>query len=763
MRPAAPTSAPAAAEERPAAEATSAPEPTQTEEKAAEGEATQTAAGARATEAPAAAAPGTTATELPAEVLTRIPPTPTAAATVAPEATLAPAPSDTSVPPTEVPTELPPTATSIPPTEPPPTAIPTVARTVAPTALPEPTRTVQPTVAPEAEEPTPVPVTPTTAPAALPAVEDRLVELEWPSAMRLGESDVIRLSFMPSQEGYTVTAEFPEHQAVTRTVAVKRPPSYDVFAVARLDHTGFDLSPEEEQAQELPPAEPVIWRWSLTPRSTGQHRLAVSLKLRWAPQAGATGSQRESIVYSRALDIQVSSFLGLTPSQATTAGMAGVVLGGGMSAFAVLYRRRATRAITAKPNRALAIEPLPGMTLSPGEDELLRTLFRRYSRITVQYEFRSGYSGARTLLVLPVREDGRADAHTIAKLGERDAIEREFDNYERYVKNTLPPITARIQEPPAATPNNPLAVVRYTFIGEPGHSPTSLREALLANPDPVLLTKLFETFGPNWWMQRRPYSFRLAQEYDRVLPTHAVIEPAAGKGRPVSGQRTPAEVNLAVGDVVTLRDFARAERRPDGASYALTGHAQPGQPPLRVRWMGPALREGNTGRVVATRQTLLREFAAGLDLLGMPDPLDRLPALLMESVAGTQSTIHGDLNLENVLIGPGGMVWLIDFAQTRDGHTLFDFAHLEAEIIAHVIAPRVADPNAYLEGLKRGGHPLTNAVHDMAQRCLFNAANAREYQLARWMACLGALKFTNLDAHQKQLLYLTAAFAARSL
>ena len=26
------------------------------------------------------------------------------------------------------------------------------------------------------------------------------------------------------------------------------------------------------------------------------------------------------------------------------------------------------------------------------------------------------------------------------------------------------------------------------------------------------------------------------------------------------------------------------------------------------------------------------------------------------------------------------------------------------------------------------------------------------------MACLGALKFTNLDAHQKHLLYLTAAY-----
>ena len=51
-------------------------------------------------------------------------------------------------------------------------------------------------------------------------------------------------------------------------------------------------------------------------------------------------------------------------------------------------------------------------------------------------------------------------------------------------------------------------------------------------------------------------------------------------------------------------------------------------------------------------------------------------------VMSPRSIIHGDLNLENVLIGPGGMVWLIDFATTREGHPLMDFAHLEAEIIA---------------------------------------------------------------------------------
>ncbi len=168
-----------------------------------------------------------------------------------------------------------------------------------------------------------------------------------------------------------------------------------------------------------------------------------------------------------------------------------------------------------------------------------------------------------------------------------------------------------------------------------------------------------------------------------------------------------------------------------------------------------------SGRVVATRLTLLQELVAGLDLLGLPDPLEKLPAWLDERLAGTQSTIHGDLNLENILVGPGGFVWLIDFAQTREGHPLFDFAHLEAEIIAHVIAPRCSSPTDYLSLLQ--ATPLLSSLHAIAGRCLFNPTQPREYALARALACLGALKFTNLDSHARHLLYLTAASISQGL
>ncbi|MBP1693250.1 MAG: hypothetical protein H6Q37_1133, partial [Chloroflexi bacterium] len=413
----------------------------------------------------------------------------------------------------------------------------------------------------------------------------------------------------------------------------------------------------------------------------------------------------------------------------------------------------------------------------------------------------SGYSGARTFLVLPIRPDGRADAHTIAKIGERQAIQHEFNNYETFVKDTLPPITARIQHPPVAQagkspgpskrmlPALEYAALQYTFIGEPGRSPVSLHDALLSEPQPELINKLFTSFGPNWWMQRSPYTFCLAVEYDRMLPTHLVIESAETAGAPLDGRTSPSGLHLQIDDRVSLSRFTIVEQRADGKSLSLLGETVPGEPALRVRWLGLGKPDQAGGRVVATRKTILYDFVVGFDRFGLPDPLDRLPGLLSETVTGTRSIVHGDLNLENILIGPGGLVWLIDFAQTREGHTLVDFAHLEAELIAQLLAPRLPDAAAYvgwLPGLMQGisdqppaqnltDEPnqvdaamrslrqLIEAVHGIARQCLFNPSRPREYRLALTMACLGALKFANLQPHAKHILYLTAAYLVQTL
>jgi len=412
------------------------------------------------------------------------------------------------------------------------------------------------------------------------------------------------------------------------------------------------------------------------------------------------------------------------------------------------------------PNPALKIETPPGIILGNEEGKLLQALFNRYARLVLLNEFLSGYSGARTFLALPLHPDGRSDAQTIVKVGPAGSIRHEFENYESYVKDSLPPITARIQHAPVQLRDGKKAALQYTFIAEPGRQPVSLRQALLQNPDPALLFKLFETFGPNWWMQRQPYVFRAALEYDRLLPPQYELEPLPCRMAPtqvIDEHNSAGRLALHPGQVVLVRSFALGELRGDGHSLTLRGLPVPGEPALRLRWLNEQPPANSAARVTADRAALLARLVSGFELFGLPDPLARLPDLLGQTVMGTRSIIHGDLNLENVLVGPSNFIWLIDFAQTRPGHPLYDFARLKAELIAQVLAQRVAGPAQFLD-LLRNGDPLLAAVDEIAAHCLFNPNQPGEATLANILACLGALKFGNLDEKARRCLYLAAAY-----
>ena len=250
----------------------------------------------------------------------------------------------------------------------------------------------------------PIPTAPPAGEAQFAEKESRLVELEWPARMRLGDSDVIRLSLIPTEDGYTVKTEFPDHTTDTQDVVVLRPAGYRVQAAARLEGVGFEFSPQGEQAMDIPVGQPLTWYWSLQPERAGQQRLAVRLSLHWEPLDSQQGGRRETLLYNRALNVQVSSFFGLNRSQALTGGLFGLFLGAGMVLFGVVYQPAGLRSVLriAEPNPALAIELPPGLSLSGQESTLLRTLFRRYGRLVLESEFLSGYSGARTFLARPL-------------------------------------------------------------------------------------------------------------------------------------------------------------------------------------------------------------------------------------------------------------------------------------------------------------------------------------------------------------------------
>lgn len=600
-----------------------------------------------------------------------------------------------------------------------------------------------------------------------PSSEGRLIELEWPDEMHLGESDIIRLSLIPTQDGYVVETEFPEHTLVTQPAVIEYRAGYSLLVRARLDAVTFDVSPSSEQALSLEPGHPITFRWSLTPHHAGQQRLSLNLWLEWHPLDGNPNHTVQTQVYTRSLSIQVRSFFGLPRPLAFGTGLFALLLGSSFSLTGLLLRSpdRRPKLRILSPNPAVQIDS-GELQLTPQERALLQALFQRYARLLIKSEFLSGYSGARTFLALPIRNDGQSDATTIVKLGGRTAIEREYQAYETFVKDRLPPITARIQHAPVTLPNSQRAAVQYTFIGRPGEQPISLRQKLLADPTPQHLWQLFETFGANWWLQRQPATFRWGEEYDRVLPAHLILEPIEGRAtaRAVLNEQTsPTQLTLAPGDIVEIGTFSQTELRADGRSYSLTGKAIAGAPPLRLRWLAPTPPSHTLARILSTRANLLHQWSDGLQEIGLPNPLPQLPNWLNETVQASRSIIHGDLNLENILIGPGGLMWLIDFSETRPGHPLADFSHLAAEVVVHIYATQLSNAKDYAQQMQADGLPLLNALQEIAARCLLYPTQTREIWLAFTFSCLGALKYPQLSAHARQLLAISAAVYAMRL
>jgi len=107
------------------------------------------------------------------------------------------------------------------------------------------------------------------------------------------------------------------------------------------------------------------------------------------------------------------------------------------------------------------------------------------------------------------------------------------------------------------------------------------------------------------------------------------------------------------------------------------------------------------GMVIRTRLDLLLQqsrqaLGEAIDLsqeqltlpegLSLPNPLLAYQALLDTFLEVNLSTIHGDLNLENILVDPDTRdVKLIDFATVRQGHALHDLLRLETEVVTKLV------------------------------------------------------------------------------
>jgi hypothetical protein len=450
-------------------------------------------------------------------------------------------------------------------------------------------------------------------------------------------------------------------------------------------------------------------------------------------------------------------------------------------------------------------------TLSDDQLFVLRRMFHEYEQVRVERRLTGGYTRAVILVVTPINADKTEHASVVVKIDQSDRILDEAQRYESHVKNTLPPLTARLEDRPTAPETSDFAGLKYTLVGVADQHAQDLHQVTAAEGAAKLgewlRSELYPTFGRNWWNQRRPYRFQVYREYDWLLPPMLTLEYVEEKEQspttpvlkmPLKLQRLKM---LEYGDLVAVENFTvqRVYRERNAIQLAV-GSGTEAAYKIEVRGIDlqkDAFYRGEvveriTGRIYKTRAEQLmyaaRALSADFDLKAelisidadfprLPNPLQMYEDLLERHINGSMSKIHGDLHLGNVLVGPRGTPSLVDFAQARDGHTVFDWATLEISILCDIVMQTVGDSWDHARSVVRTLHalnddrtipqdnpPLTQALAAVTAireivKDLITAGDWSEYYMALTMCALRAMTWETMHIPGRRLMFLVAALS----
>lgn len=200
----------------------------------------------------------------------------------------------------------------------------------------EPPGAIAPTQEPAGEEPSdsesppdePPLVEPTQQPAPIPAIpERRRLTLEYPSRIRAGDSDVIRLTLEVDDLGnVTPTAQFGGDVVSGEVVEIPNLyETHNVIAEARFDIAGLQVSPPELISQTLSRGQAVNFYWSVRPTEAGTYRGTVWFYLRFVDKV--SGEESQLTVSAQLVEIEAVNLLGLPANLVRTAGGVGSVIG----------------------------------------------------------------------------------------------------------------------------------------------------------------------------------------------------------------------------------------------------------------------------------------------------------------------------------------------------------------------------------------------------------------------------------------------------
>jgi hypothetical protein len=438
-------------------------------------------------------------------------------------------------------------------------------------------------------------------------------------------------------------------------------------------------------------------------------------------------------------------------------------------------------------------------------------MFPDYQEVVIKDDFTSlGYSGSWVYRVHLLKKDGVLELPLIVKIAPADLIKREARAYQECVRNQWPGV-AELRGPPVYLEDADLGGLCYPLMGGGVFRMKSLREycleAEIEDVRFVLQERLFRIMQERTLLPaRNAFEFPLRASYDRILPVNLLVEPRSPEQTPrdaltrIAPDALP-RAPLQPGICVRLERFCVTEINPRERSVTL--NVPPGRPPhayrLRLQPVEDlsAYRVGQLvppteGLVVETRQTRLHKEIAGalgpsfdpslreVALPGgagdqpdvLPNPVLAIPSILSETRHVKVNNIHGDLNLENVLVDPQVRdVRLIDFAEARQDHVLHSFMRLETEVavklLPFVLSEAELTPHAVYAfygrlhcatfqpgqaGAHRPAHAALDrpfailcAIREAARKGLYSRDDFSEYYQGLTLYLLGALKYRNLD------------------
>lgn len=165
----------------------------------------------------------------------------------------------------------------------------------------------------------------TTAQPAMP--EKRYLKLEFPPKIRVGDSDIVRLTLEVDNNGNIVPTAEVEGNVVSGE-AIEIPNLYKthhVVAEARFDIAGLEVRPTELISEPIAEGQTAVFYWSIRPNEVGVYRGTIWLYLRFVDKS--SGEESQKALSAQIVEIEAVNFLGLSTNLVRSTGVVGSIVG----------------------------------------------------------------------------------------------------------------------------------------------------------------------------------------------------------------------------------------------------------------------------------------------------------------------------------------------------------------------------------------------------------------------------------------------------